>query len=177
MPQSKVMHLERRAKRVSVTQPEIAEVVVVAPNELLLNGKSVGTTSLVVWDELGVSTTFTLTVTPDIAGLRRQLKALFPEEKIEVTTSGLAIVLKGERSNEVVYDKVLEVALSYLPPPSVAEVASAAAPFQAVTIMLASPRLLVTGTALAGGGHLAFPEETALTDVGRWGDKRRIPNN
>ena len=60
--QSKVMHLERRAKRVSVTQPEIAEVVVVAPNELLLNGKSVGTTSLVVWDELGVSTTFTLTV-------------------------------------------------------------------------------------------------------------------
>jgi Flp pilus assembly secretin CpaC len=36
---------------VFVTQPQIAEVVVVAPDQLLINGKAVGATSLVVWFE------------------------------------------------------------------------------------------------------------------------------
>ncbi|MGH7831412.1 MAG: type II and III secretion system protein family protein, partial [Candidatus Binatia bacterium] len=36
-------------------------------------------------------------------------------------------------------------------------------------------RLPQTGTAFAGGGQLAFTEEGALTEVDRWGDKRRIP--
>jgi len=46
-----VLRLPKRATRVSVTQPQIAEAVVVAPDQILLNGKAVGTTSLVVWFE------------------------------------------------------------------------------------------------------------------------------
>jgi pilus assembly protein CpaC len=48
---SVVLRLPKSAKRVSVTQPQIAEAVVVAPNQILINGKAVGTTSLVVWFE------------------------------------------------------------------------------------------------------------------------------
>jgi Flp pilus assembly secretin CpaC len=48
---SVVIRLPKRATRVAVTQPQIAEVVVTAPDELLINGKAVGTTSLVVWTE------------------------------------------------------------------------------------------------------------------------------
>jgi Flp pilus assembly secretin CpaC len=46
-----VLRVPKRAKRVSVTQPQIAEAVVVAPDQILINGKAVGTTSLVVWFE------------------------------------------------------------------------------------------------------------------------------
>ena len=46
---SVVLRVPKRASRVSVTQPQIAEAVVVAPNQILINGKAVGTTSLVVW--------------------------------------------------------------------------------------------------------------------------------
>jgi Flp pilus assembly secretin CpaC len=46
-----VLRLPKRATRVSVTQPEIAEAVVVAPDQILINGKAVGATSLVVWFE------------------------------------------------------------------------------------------------------------------------------
>ena len=46
-----VVRLPRKATKVAVTQPQIAEVVVVAPDQLLINGKSVGATSLVVWYE------------------------------------------------------------------------------------------------------------------------------
>ena len=46
-----VVRLPRKAIKVAVTQPQIAEVVVVAPDQLLINGKAVGATSLVVWYE------------------------------------------------------------------------------------------------------------------------------
>ncbi len=48
---SAVLRLPKKASRVSVTQPQIAEAVVVAPDQILINGKAVGTTSLVVWFE------------------------------------------------------------------------------------------------------------------------------
>jgi Flp pilus assembly secretin CpaC len=48
---SVVLRVPKRASRVSVTQPQIAEAVVVAPDQILINGKAVGTTSLVVWFE------------------------------------------------------------------------------------------------------------------------------
>ena len=46
-----VVRLPRKATKVAVTQPQLAEVVVVAPDQLLINGKGVGATSLVVWFE------------------------------------------------------------------------------------------------------------------------------
>jgi Flp pilus assembly secretin CpaC len=48
---SVVVRLPRKANKVFVTQPQVAEVVVVAPDQLLINGKAVGATSLVVWFE------------------------------------------------------------------------------------------------------------------------------
>jgi len=173
--QSEFIRLVQKAKRASLTQPQIAEVVVITPTQLLINGKGVGKTSLVVWDERGDFTKIEITVIPDVASLRRQLKALFPLENIELSSSGPAIVLKGEVSNEVVYDKVLRLAQSYLPPELAKEVAPVGGPSQTVTVKTSEPRLPRTGTAFAGGGVLAFKEEAALTDADRWSEKRRIP--
>ncbi len=170
---SLVFGLAQKARRVSVTQPEVAEVVVLSPNQLLINGKSVGTTSLIVWPESGDIVNYDLMVIADVAALRNELRTLFPNEKIEVTTSAAAIVLRGEVSNEVVYDKVLEVVVKYLPPKQARDVA---APNQSVSVRTgAEVRLPATGTAFAGGGTLAFPEEEAPTDVSRWPNKRDIP--
>ena len=172
---SVVRRFPKKVKRVSVTQPEVAEAIVVAPNEILINGKSVGTTSLVIWPNGGEVINFDLTVVPDVDALRRQLKALFPQEdRIQVSTSGASIVLRGQVSNEVFYDKVIEIAQTYLPPRPKQEVAPPS-PSQTVTIRAGEARLPTTGTAFAGGGQLAFPEETALTDVTRWGNKRITP--
>src|SRR5207344_1433982 len=113
---SMVFRLAERAKRVSVSQPGVADVVVVAPSQLLINGKAVGTTSLIVFNEAGDVANYDLIVLPDVAALRGQFRQLFPNEKLEVATSGPSLVLKGEVSNEVVYDKVLEIARTYIPP-------------------------------------------------------------
>ena len=50
---SMVVRLADRAKRVSVSQPAVADVIVVAPSQLLINGKAVGATSLIVFNEKG----------------------------------------------------------------------------------------------------------------------------
>ncbi|MGB7946459.1 MAG: pilus assembly protein N-terminal domain-containing protein, partial [Candidatus Binatia bacterium] len=85
---SMVFRLAERAKRVSVSQSAVADVVVVAPSQLLINGKSVGTTSLIVFNEKGDVANYDLMVLPDVAALRGQFRLLFPNEKVEVSTSG-----------------------------------------------------------------------------------------
>ena len=170
---SMVFRLADRAKRVSISQPEVADVVVVAPTQLLINGKAVGATSLIVFNEKGDVTNYDLVVLPDVAALRSQLRVFFPNEKVEISTSGPAIVLRGEVSNEVVYDKVLEIAQSYLPPKPPAQVGPQTTTNTSVSV-LPSPRLPTTGTAFAGGGQLAFLEEPSLVDTDRWADRRRI---
>jgi len=171
---SMVVRLADRAKRVSVSQPAVADVIVVAPSQLLINGKAVGTTSLIVFNEQGDVSNFDLIVTPDGAALRGQLQVVLPNEKLEVLTSGTSIVLRGEVSNEVVYDKVLEITENYLPPKPPAAVAPPSTTTN-VSVGRGTQRQAIptSGVGFAGGGQLAFNEEGSLTDVDRWGDKRK----
>ena len=170
---STVFRLAQRAKRVSVTQPQVAEVLVVAPNQLLINGKNIGTTSLIVFDEKGEVTNYDLVVGPDIDALRRQLRATFPAEQVNISTSGPSLVLRGEVSNESVYDRVLEIAITYLPPKPPAQVAPSTS--TSVSFGTATREAIPTsGTGFAGGGAIAFNEELSVTDPNRWGDKKKI---
>ncbi len=170
---SMVFRLADRAKRVSVSQPAVADVIVVAPSQLLINGKAVGATSLIVFNEKGDVSNFDLIVTPDVAALRGQLRVVLPNEKLDVSTSGPSIVLRGEVSNEVVYDKVLEIAESYLPPKPPAAVAPSTTTNVSVARGTQRQAIPTSGVGFAGGGQLAFNEESSLTDVDRWGDKRK----
>jgi pilus assembly protein CpaC len=172
---SMVFRLADRAKRVSVSQPAVADVIVVAPTQLLINGKAVGTTSLIVFDEKGEVTNFDLIVTPDVAALRTQMRIVLPGENIEVSTSGPALVLKGEVSNEVVYDKVLEITRTHLPPTPPAAVAPSTTTSVNVGATSSRQSIPTSGIGFAGGGQLAFNEEDSITDVDRWGERRRIP--
>jgi pilus assembly protein CpaC len=169
---SMVFRLAERAKRVSVSQPGVADVVVVAPSQLLINGKAVGTTSLIVFNETGDVANYDLMVLPDVGALRGQFRLLFPNEKVEVSTSGPSLVLKGEVSNEVVYDRVLEMAMTYLPPKPPAAVAPSTT--TSVRVGGIQNRPNITGFGIAGGGQIAFDEEASMHDANRWGDKRKI---
>jgi pilus assembly protein CpaC len=168
-----VFRLAEKAKRVSVSQPQVADVLVVAPSQLLINGKNVGTTSLIIFDEKGEVSNYDLIVAPDVGALRSQLRSVFPNEKIEISTSGPSIVLRGEVSNEVVYDRVLETVATYLPPKPPATVT----PSTSQTFTIGSQPVATissSGVGFAGGGTLAFTEEDSITDPNRWNDKRKI---
>ena len=97
-------------RRVSVSNAEVAEAVVVSPNELLLNAKEIGTTSLVIWDAEGRRTLYPVEVTLDAAALENHFRALFPNEQLEVSSSGNVYVLSGNVSNGTVAARAVELA-------------------------------------------------------------------
>jgi pilus assembly protein CpaC len=82
-------------QRLSVGDPGIAEALVLSPREVLINGKGLGTTTLFLWDSVSSVKVYSIEVTADAPGLERYLRALMPQENIEVSASGNSVTLSG----------------------------------------------------------------------------------
>jgi pilus assembly protein CpaC len=95
--------------RIAVTNPEIADAVVVQPREVLVDGKKPGTVSLILWSSTQRKQ-YDIVVEPAISGLEQQLQALFPGEDIAVSVSEEAIVLSGHVSSTSVMLRAAEIA-------------------------------------------------------------------
>jgi pilus assembly protein CpaC len=99
-------------QRFSVGDPAVAEAVVVSPTEVLVNGKTLGTTSLVLWDNTGTPRLYSIEVTADAPGLERYLRALMPDEGITVSASGNSVTLSGNVKDPNSVARAIEVAKS-----------------------------------------------------------------
>ena len=102
-----------KLKRVSVTDPEIADAIVVTPTQVLVHGRSPGEVSLLLWDEYERSRSFDLRVDVDISAARDEIKRIFPDEQIDVSASRSAIVLSGHVTTEDVAKHAGQVAGAY----------------------------------------------------------------
>src|SRR5215472_2820688 len=69
-----------RLKRVSVTDPEIADPQVITPTQVLVHGRSPGEVSLLIWDESERSRSFDLRVDVDVTAVAEEEHRVFPEE-------------------------------------------------------------------------------------------------
>jgi len=95
--------------RIAVTNPDIADAVVVQPREVLVDGKKPGTVSLILWSS-NDRKQYDIVVEPAITALEQQLQALFPGEDIAVGVSEEAIVLSGHVSSTNVMLRAGEIA-------------------------------------------------------------------
>lgn len=107
--QSMVLSVEFDITRIAVTNPAIADAVVVAPREILVDGKAQGTISLIVWGD-GRRVQYDLAVDAPVTQLQQQLRNLFPGEDIQVTVNEEATTLSGRVSNNAVMLKAGEIA-------------------------------------------------------------------
>lgn len=98
-----------KIKRVSLADPAIAEAIVISPYQVLLNGKTPGGVSLLLWDEADQSQAFEVSVDIDILGLSQKIHEVFPSEPVQVETSRDIVILSGRVSSAAVADKILEV--------------------------------------------------------------------
>jgi pilus assembly protein CpaC len=96
--------------RISMADPEIAEAVVMSPTEVLINGRNLGTTTFVVWDESGIRRIYGVEVTADAGALNRSFLTLFPNETIDVQARGNTLILSGPVSSAFVARRALELA-------------------------------------------------------------------
>jgi pilus assembly protein CpaC len=122
------------ASQVTVGAPEIANVVVPNPAEVVIVARSVGSTNLIVSSRDQHSTVFDIVVGLDTAVLRAQFDTLFPQEKdIRIGSSGNTLILSGLVSDSVVASQLLELATAFQEgmAPGASPAAGAASPFPA----------------------------------------------
>jgi pilus assembly protein CpaC len=104
-----------RIKRVSLADPAVAEALVVSPTQVLVNGKTPGGVSLLIWDETDQSQAFEVSVDIDVLGLTQKIHEVFPSEPVHIETSKDVVMLSGHISSAAVADKILEVVKNATP--------------------------------------------------------------
>lgn len=97
-------------QRFSIGDPAVAEAVVVSPTEILINGKTLGTTSLFLWDNSGAIKLYSVEVTADAPGLQRYLSSVLAGETIDVIASGNVVTLSGQVRDASVANRAVEIA-------------------------------------------------------------------
>jgi pilus assembly protein CpaC len=112
---STVVSTDVDVTRIAITNPAIADAVVVAPREILVDGKTPGTVSLIVWAVGGSRIQYDLVVEPGVTTLEQHLHTLFPGEDIAVTTNEGATILAGRVSSTKVMLRAGEIATASMP--------------------------------------------------------------
>lgn len=111
---STVLQTEFDVTRIAVTNPAIADAVVVAPREVLIDGKGRGTVSLIVWGADG-RTQYDVVVDQGTPEIEQQLHQLFPDEAVQVTANEDSLVLHGRVSSNEASLRIAEIAAASAP--------------------------------------------------------------
>ncbi|MGH9551143.1 MAG: pilus assembly protein N-terminal domain-containing protein, partial [Terriglobales bacterium] len=170
--QSRTFKLKNKIVRTSISDPAIAEPVVVSENQIVLLGKTPGTATLVLWDDAGNSVAIDLRVTRDFSQLQSTIREIDPRIIVKAFSVGGTdrVMLLGDVDH----------------PDSVVRAFAAANVFmddRGMTIQVAQSRLInarigemgMQGSSSSGGGqtgHLA-----ALSSVDKYTFFGNLNNN
>jgi len=112
---SKVVKIGEPAARVSVGNPDIADILILKSTQLYVLGKDLGTTNVLLWDKQDqLIATVAVEVTHDLESLKGKLHELLPDEQIQVYSSQRSIVLSGKVSSAVAVSTAMRIADGYL---------------------------------------------------------------
>jgi pilus assembly protein CpaC len=98
--QSVTYKLAQPVKTVSIADSDVADVVVAGPREVLINGKAIGLTTLVIWDQDNVSNIFDVVVRGPFSDQKIELRVQVAEiNKTKATQLGFDFLWGGEHGN------------------------------------------------------------------------------
>ncbi|MDT7541626.1 MAG: pilus assembly protein CpaC [Acidobacteriota bacterium] len=94
--QSRVINFDRKIGRFSVSNPDVAEAVLVAPDQVLVNGKAFGQVNFIAWEkDTGKFVVFDVFVRANLSLIDSQMRALFPKDDIRLSQANGSVVLSG----------------------------------------------------------------------------------
>jgi pilus assembly protein CpaC len=108
--QNRLLVLSEPIVRVAVADPNVADLKVITPTQVLLTAKGAGTTDLTLWNRDNAPLVIALQVIRNVDALKRQLKELFPRENLTVSSAGDLVVLAGEVNDLRTPERVAQVA-------------------------------------------------------------------
>jgi pilus assembly protein CpaC len=113
--QSRVVSVVTAANRVSVANPDVADIVVISPTELYVLGKDLGTTNVLLWDrDNHLIGAINVEVQHDLNNLKRKYAELLPGQDIEVRSAQRSIVLSGRVTDAETLNAAQRIAETYL---------------------------------------------------------------
>ena len=108
--QSRVINFDRPVGRFSVSNPDIAEAVLVTPDQVLVNGKAFGQVNFIAWEQTGGQyLTFDVYVRANLSLIDSQVRALFPKDDIRLSQANGSVVISGSVANATTAAQVQSV--------------------------------------------------------------------
>jgi pilus assembly protein CpaC len=108
--QSRVINFDRPVGRFSVSNPDIAEAVLVTPDQVLVNGKAFGQVNFIAWEQTGGQfLMFDVYVRANLSLIDSQVRALFPKDDIRLSQANGSVVISGSVSNATTAAQVQSV--------------------------------------------------------------------
>jgi pilus assembly protein CpaC len=114
---SVVLDMAKPVTQIAVGSSEVAEAQAVSPTQVLINGKKVGETSVIVWDVSGARQFFNLTVREStfamndaLDSVRRQLRLELPGQSLKVSAEGGSVFLRGSVDDLNSADRAVAIA-------------------------------------------------------------------
>ncbi|HEV2884904.1 MAG TPA: pilus assembly protein N-terminal domain-containing protein, partial [Pyrinomonadaceae bacterium] len=108
--QSRVINFDRPVGRFSVSNPEIAEAVLVTPDQVVVNGKAFGQVNFIAWEQSGGSyLVFDVYVRANLSLIDSQIRALFPKDDIRLSQANGSVVMSGSVADEKTFQQVQSV--------------------------------------------------------------------
>lgn len=94
--QSRVLTFDEPISRFSVSNPEVAEAVLVSPDQALVNGKKFGQVNFIAWNKAGTQfIVFDVAVRANLSLIDSQIRALFSKDDIRLSQANDSVVLSG----------------------------------------------------------------------------------
>jgi pilus assembly protein CpaC len=106
---SRVLTVDFDVVRIAVTNPAIADATAVDQRQVLVDGKTAGTVSLIIWGA-NRRIQYDVVVAPPPSSLQQQLQTLFPGEDIRASVTDEVVVLTGRASNPEIGMRAVEIA-------------------------------------------------------------------
>jgi pilus assembly protein CpaC len=98
--QSRVISFDTAIERFSVSNPDVAEAVLVTPTQVVVNGKAFGQINLIAWQKnTGRFVVFDVYVRTNLSLIDSQIRALFPKDDIRLSQANGSVVLSGSVSD------------------------------------------------------------------------------
>jgi pilus assembly protein CpaC len=107
----------RPVTRVAIGLGDVAQASAITPTEIMVDGKTAGETSLIIWDDRGGRQFFNVTVRASTAALdnnmeavRRELATELPGQPLKVTSENGVIYLRGTATDLVSSSRAVQIA-------------------------------------------------------------------
>lgn len=99
-------------QRAAIANPEVADVVVVSSDELILVGKQTGTTTLIIWSNMGRQT-YQVEVAANDPAIANEIKRILGYPDIRVVKVNKTVILEGSVNDQYQRARAEKIAAAY----------------------------------------------------------------